>query len=106
VARSLTRRHHRSRQHAGERSIAALYELARAISARTVAAGADHLLRAAARSAQRGTGHGRKGKKPRRLRIADRSLVNMTTEQRLDYLAACDGKITWARYHAKWGPSL
>jgi len=30
----------------------------------------------------------------------------MAAEQRLDYLAACDGKITWGWYFAKWGPSL
>lgn len=30
----------------------------------------------------------------------------MSLEQLLDYRAARDGKITWARYFAKWGPSL
>jgi hypothetical protein len=31
---------------------------------------------------------------------------SMCAEQRIDYRAACDGKITWARYFAKWGPTL
>jgi len=30
----------------------------------------------------------------------------MCEEQRIDYLAACDGKITWAAYFRKWGPAL
>ena len=28
---------------------------------------------------------------------------NMPEEQRLDYIAACDGKITWRQYFRKWG---
>jgi hypothetical protein len=27
----------------------------------------------------------------------------MCAEQRTDYLAACDGRITWRQYFAKWG---
>lgn len=30
----------------------------------------------------------------------------MPEEQRVDYLAACDGKITWKQYFLKWGRSL
>ncbi|HTQ81922.1 MAG TPA: MobQ family relaxase [Pseudolabrys sp.] len=47
----------------------------------------------------------RRSRRPRRPRkLAARA--NMAAEQRLDYLAACDGKITWGWYFAKWGPSL
>jgi hypothetical protein len=28
---------------------------------------------------------------------------SMSEAQRIDYLAACDGKITWRMYFAKWG---
>ena len=31
------------------------------------------------------------------------SISGMCEEQRLDYIAACDGKITWKRYFQKWG---
>jgi hypothetical protein len=31
---------------------------------------------------------------------------SMCAEQRIDYLAACDGKIAWRAYFAKWTPSL
>jgi len=41
-----------------------------------------------------------------RLRIMVKQAGAMCTEQRIDYLAACDGKITWARYFAKWRLSL
>ncbi len=27
----------------------------------------------------------------------------MSNEQRVDFVAACEGKITWRRYFAKWG---
>jgi hypothetical protein len=27
----------------------------------------------------------------------------MGAEQLSDYLAACEGKISWAQYHRKWG---
>ena len=27
----------------------------------------------------------------------------MPEEQRVDYIAACDGKITWKQYFLKWG---
>lgn len=27
----------------------------------------------------------------------------MSKEQLADYIAACDGKITWAQYFQKWG---
>lgn len=27
----------------------------------------------------------------------------MCEEQRADFVAACDGKITWRQYFAKWG---
>jgi hypothetical protein len=30
----------------------------------------------------------------------------MCAEQRADYQAACDGKIAWSAYFAKWGPKL
>jgi len=30
----------------------------------------------------------------------------MCAEQRADYQAACDGKIAWSVYFAKWGPKL
>jgi hypothetical protein len=30
----------------------------------------------------------------------------MNEEQRVDYIAACDGKITWKQYFLKWGRSL
>jgi len=29
--------------------------------------------------------------------------AGMCEAQRVDYLAACDGKITWRQYYAKWG---
>jgi hypothetical protein len=29
--------------------------------------------------------------------------TGMCEAQRADYLAACDGKITWRQYFAKWG---
>ena len=40
--------------------------------------------------------------------IAERSFApsrpaGMCHAQRTDYLAACDGKITWKEYFAKWG---
>lgn len=31
---------------------------------------------------------------------------SMCAEQQADYRAACDGKITWRAYFAKWGPRL
>jgi hypothetical protein len=37
---------------------------------------------------------------------AARSDGAMCAEQRIDHLAACDGKITWSVYFRKWGPSL
>jgi hypothetical protein len=80
--------------------IAAMHELANAI-----AGSARRAVLQAGRSDQRGSRRGGK-RKPRRPRIAGKSLVNMTAEQRLDFLAASDGKITWARYYAKWGPQL
>jgi hypothetical protein len=48
---------------------------------------------------------------PQKVRKAPRRMMvkrggAMCLEQRIDYVAACDGKITWARYFAKWGPSL
>lgn len=47
----------------------------------------------------------RRSRRPRRpRRLAARA--NMAVEQRLDYLAACDGKITWGWYFAKWAPGL
>jgi hypothetical protein len=46
----------------------------------------------------------KKQRRPRRFKIAANG--SMCTEQRIDYLAACDGKITWGRYFAKWGPTL
>ena len=71
-------------------------------------AAADHIARAGKRAAGRGIVRPPSQKRrPRRpARHVPRSLANMTGEQRLDYLAACDGKITWARYYAKWGPTL
>jgi hypothetical protein len=29
--------------------------------------------------------------------------AGMSEEQRTDYIAACDGKITWRQYFKKWG---
>jgi len=100
----LTRRHRRSapgRRGGRDQTIAALYGLAKAIANSTQRAA--HII---VPSEKRGTWHGSGKRKARRPRWQARSLVNMTGEQRLDYLAACDGKITWARYYAKWGPSL
>ena len=34
------------------------------------------------------------------------NLSGMGEEQRLDYLAACEGKITWRQYFQKWGNPL
>ena len=31
---------------------------------------------------------------------------SMCAEQQIDYQAACDGKITWGAYFAKWAPRL
>jgi len=31
------------------------------------------------------------------------NISGMSTEQRADYIAACDGKITWRQYFMKWG---
>jgi len=61
--------------------------------------------RAAGRSITKPVSVQRRSRRPRRPRkLAARA--NMAAEQRLDYLAACDGKITWGWYFAKWGPSL
>jgi len=61
--------------------------------------------RAAGRSITKPVSVQRRSRRPRRPRkLAARA--NMAAEQRLDYLAACDGKITWGWYFAKWGPGL
>jgi hypothetical protein len=31
--------------------------------------------------------------------------LGMGAEQLADFAAACEGKITWRQYFAKWGPS-
>jgi hypothetical protein len=43
-------------------------------------------------------------KRPWRLLTAGNG--SMCAEQRLDYEAACDGKMSWSVYFAKWGPRL
>jgi hypothetical protein len=35
--------------------------------------------------------------------IAPSRPTAMCEAQRVDYLAACDGKITWRQYFSKWG---
>jgi hypothetical protein len=103
AARMLTRRHRRRLTAAPGRrfrdqSIMAVYALAKAIS--------NSVTRAALAVVRTDKPRRSTAKKPRRPRAQGKSLANMTAEQRLDFLAACDGKITWARYHAKWGLSL
>ncbi len=34
------------------------------------------------------------------------SLSGMSKEQQLDFVAACEGKITWQQYFRKWGNAL
>jgi len=35
--------------------------------------------------------------------LAPRRPSHMCEEQRADFIAACEGKITWRQYFAKWG---
>jgi hypothetical protein len=109
VARALTRRPRRSIATARLAGgiIAALFSLAKAIANSTPRQRTAITDIRATSASKRGTWRGSaKQRKARRPRWQARSLVNMTGEQRLDYLAACDGKITWAWYHAKWRPTL
>jgi hypothetical protein len=88
-----------------ERSITTLFRLAVAITASLRRAALD-----IARAGNHPTGSviaksvtvERRGGQP--LRPGPRA--NMTAEQWLDFLAACDGKISWAWYHAKWRLAL